>query len=380
MLDSLQLFRPHRVYCTVNDSLKKWAIAAVCSGVLLVGAIGWRIAQSFNKPKPESAVPLISVVTPTLGEVPLALNISGTINARNDVAVGPEGDGGRISAVLVEVGQRVQRGQVLARIDPVMAESQVAAAEAALEQARATAAAAQADFARAEGARSAFSVEEFERRRTQASTAKAQVNLAEAQLRQSRTRWARTAIVAPTAGIVLMRSAERGQMALPGSSVLFRIAQDAQLEMRGQVAEQDMPRLQVGQPVKVYVAGVTTPYVGQVWQLGAVIDEQSRQGSVRIALPKHDANLRPGAFAHAEVQVTSANGAVVPQSAVLADEHGSFVFVVDQKSQVRRRAVDASSTHPDGILLTSGLTRGDRVVATAGAFLREGDTVHVATR
>jgi HlyD family secretion protein len=363
----------------VNDSLKKWAIGAVCAGVLLVGAIGWRIAQSFNKPEPETSVPLISVVTPHLGEVPLLLNISGTIGARNDVAVGPEGDGGRISAVLVEVGQHVQRGQVLARLDPVMAESQVSAAEAALEQARATAAVAQAEFARAEGARSSFSVEELERRRTQASTAKAQVNQSEAQLRQARTRWARTAIVAPIAGIVLMRSAERGQMALPGSSVLFRIAQDAQLEMRGQVAEQDMPRLQVGQPVKVYVAGVDQPYAGKVWQLGAIIDEQSRQGSVRIALPQRDANLRPGAFARAEVQITAATGAVVPQTAVLADERGSYVLIVDQKSQVQRRNVSAANTHPDGVLLTAGLNQGDRVIATASAFLREGDAVRIAT-
>jgi HlyD family secretion protein len=361
----------------VNDSLKKWAIGAVCAGTLLLGAVGWRIAQSFNKPPPQIAVPLISVVTPQLGAVPLLLNISGTISARNDVAVGPEGDGGRIAAVLVEVGQRVQRGQVLARLDPVLAESQAAAAEASLEQARASAAVAEAEFARAEGARSAFSIEELERRRTQASTAKAQVNLADAQLRQARTRWARTAIVAPTAGIVLMRNAERGQMALPGSSILFRIAQDAELEMRGQVAEQDLPRLQVGQPATVHITGVDKPYIGRVWQLGAVIDEQSRQGSVRIALPERDINLRPGAFARAEVQVTAANGAVVPQSAVLADEAGSYVLIVDEKSQVRRRDVGSTSTHPNGVLLTAGLQAGDRVVAAASAFLREGETVRV---
>jgi HlyD family secretion protein len=374
-----QLFPQFGVQRIVNDSLKKWAIGGVCAGALLVGATGWRIAQSFNKPPPEASIPLISVVTPHLGDVPVLLNISGMIGARNDVAVGPEGDSGRIAAVLVEVGQHVQRGQVLARLDPVMAESQVAAAEASLEQARATAAVAQAEFVRSEGARSAFSVEELERRRTQSSTAKAQVNLAEAQLRQARTRLGRTTIVAPTEGIVLMRNAERGQMAQSGSSVLFRIAQDAQLEMRGQVAEQDMPRLQVGQSAQVHVTGVSHAYVGKVWQLGAVIDEQSRQGSVRIALPQRDANLRPGAFAHAEVQVTAASGAVVPQSAVLADERGSYVLIVDPQSRVRRRNVNASGTHPDGVLLTAGLTQGDRVIAVAAAFLREGDAVHVAT-
>jgi HlyD family secretion protein len=357
-------------------------LAGIGVAVVLAVALGWRAAhvhgEAAGKDKDLAVPPLVTVVVPTLGSVDTTVSLTGQIGAQNDMPIGVEGDGGRIAAVLVEPGDHVRRGQVLARLNPLTAQSQVAGAEAALDELRAAAAAAQAEYARAQGARDSFSVEEFERRRTGALTAQAKVKLAEAQLDEAHTRWQRTAVVAPSDGIVLTRAAEVGQIATPGAAPLFRLAQGGAIEMRGQVAEQDMPRLKVGQSVQVRLDGVAQPFTGKVWQIGAIIDAVTRQGSVRIALPAHDQNLRPGAFARAEIQAGTTVGVLVPQTAVLSDEQGSYALIVDADQRVQRRAITVSGAHAEGLLVSSGLTGNERVVAIAGAFLRTGEQVQVS--
>ena len=354
------------------------------SAAVIVGLAfaGWRMTRSPTvaaaMDKDGTVPPLVSVVVPSLGNVATTVSVTGQISATNDMPIGVEGDGGRISAVLVEPGDKVKRGQVLARLNPLTAESQVEGAQASLEELKAAAAAAQADYARAEKARDSFSVEEFERRRTAALTAVAKAKAAEAQLSEARTRWQRTTVVAPSDGIVLLRAAEVGQIAMQGSPPLFRLARDGAIEMRGQVAEQDMPRLKVGQSALVKLDGVPQPFIGKIWQIGAVIDGTTRQGTVRIALPADDQNLRPGAFARADIQAGATVGVILPQTAVLSDEHGTYTLIVGANDRVERRSVNVVGARSEGLLVDSGLTGDERVVAVAGAFLRAGEQVKVA--
>jgi HlyD family secretion protein len=350
--------------------------------VLVLVFAGWRLTRSPTAAaaidKDGTVPPLVTVVVPSMGNVVTTVSVTGQISATNDMPIGVEGDGGRISAVLVEPGDKVRRGQVLARLNPLTAESQVEGAQASLDELRAAAASAQAEYARAEKARDSFSVEEFERRRTAAVTAVAKAKAAEAQLSEARTRWQRTTVVAPSDGIVLTRAAEVGQIATPGSPPLFRLARDGAIEMRGEVAEQDMPRLKVGQTALVRLDGVPQPFVGKIWQVGAVIDGTTRQGTVRIALPADDQNLRPGAFARADIQAGATLGVILPQTAVLSDERGTYTLIVGANDRVERRAVNVVGARSEGMLVDSGLTGNERVVAVAGAFLRTGEQVKVA--
>jgi RND family efflux transporter MFP subunit len=359
---------------------KLLGIGAAVIVVLAFG--GWRMTRSPQAAaamdKDGTVPPLVTVVVPSLGNVVTTVSVTGQISATNDMPIGVEGDGGRISAVLVEPGDKVKRGQVLARLNPLTAESQVEGAQASLEELKAAAAAAQADYARAEKARDSFSVEEFERRRTAALTAVAKAKAAEAQLSEARTRWQRTTVVAPSDGIVLLRAAEVGQIAMPGSPPLFRLARDGAIEMRGEVAEQDMPRLKVGQSALVKLDGVPQPFIGKIWQIGAVIDGTTRQGTVRIALPADDQNLRPGAFARADIQAGATVGVILPQTAVLSDEHGTYTLIVGANDRVERRTVNVVGARSEGLLVDSGLSGDERVVAVAGAFLRAGEQVKVA--
>ena len=348
--------------------------------VILVGIVVLRaVLQKPEKTDPDGERQLVSVIVPMPADLPATVSITGAISARNDMPIGPEGDGGRVAAVLVEAGDAVRKGQLLAQLDPTVAQSQVAAATATRDELQAAAEAAEAEYRRAEKAGGVFSVEELERRRTSAVTARSRVALAAAQLAESQARLARTRILAPSDGVVLTRTAEVGQIASPGATVLFRLARNAEIEMRGLVAEQDMPRLRPGQSAQVHLSGVPQPFTGKVWQVGAVIDPATRQGTVRIALPSNFADLRPGAFARGEVQVDMLHGAVVPQTAVLADGAGSYVLAVDANDAVVRRAVTVGGAHRDGLLISSGLDAGERIVATAGAFLREGEKVAVAS-
>jgi len=281
--------------------------------------------------------------------------------------------------VLVEVGDRVKRGQALVRLDQSVLRPQMNRLEASLEEAKAQANLSAAEYRRAQGveASGALSAEEIARRHAAAVTDEARVKVAAAQLNEAQARLGKTQIVAPADGIVLTRSAEVGQTASPGGEPLFRLARDGEMEMRGQVAERDLAALSVDQSAAVYLTGIDRPFTGKVRLLGAIIDPQTRLGEIRIALAP-DAKIRPGAFARSEVVVGAAQRPILPQTAVLSDAQGTYVLVVNGDSKAERRAVRVDNTIPEGLVISEGLTGTERVIATAGAFLRIGELVRVA--
>lgn len=362
--------RISRKALVIGGGIAAFAIVAII--------IGMRVAS--GKKPAEDLAPLVTVAAPTIGPVASMVSINGTISARNELPLGIDGEGGRIAAVNVEVGDHVKRGQRLAVLDTSVLAPQVARLEAALVQARADAELARADWNRAQGveASGALSKEVIEQRRSKLATTTAQVAVAEAQLKEMRARLARTEMRAPLDGIVLTRNAEVGQIVSAGSEPLFRLSQDGAVELRGKVAEQDLPHLAVGQAATVRIAGLEEPFKGSVRLLGAVIDPASRLGEVRIALDP-DPNLRPGAFARGEVLVSDAARAVVPQTAVLADRKGTYVYIISPDMKVVRRDVRVADTTSNGVVIASGLDGGEHIVVTAGAFLREGETVRTTT-
>jgi HlyD family secretion protein len=351
------------------------AIAAVLA-LRLTQALG---IKDSNAKKHE--LPTVTVTRVVVSTTPTTISIVGTIAARYDMPIGVEGDGGRVAAIYVEAGDRVKRGQILARLNVSVLQPQVANLEAGLEQARAEAELAQAEYHRAEavGASGALSAEETQRRKSTAVTAAAKVKVAAALLAEAQARLARAEVRAPADGVILTRNVEVGQTASAGGEALFRLSEGGAIELRGQVPEQDLPLLKIGQTVDVRLTGSTQNYQGRVRLLGAVIDPTTRLGMVRVAL-EPDQNLRPGAFARAEVTVSNAERAVLPQTAVLTDDRGSYVLIVDDQNKVARRAVRVSGMVQNGVTIAGGLDSKERVIATAGAFLQEGELVRPVSR
>jgi HlyD family secretion protein len=364
---------------------RKWLLGAAGVAVAVaVGAAVWMSKASAPKAivplAARTSTPLVSVVTPGVQPVTAEVTFTGTIQARHELPIGNSGDTQKIVAVYVQVGDHVRRGQLLAKLDDSVLAPQVAQLSAALDQARAQAALSAAEYRRgvAVGPAGGLSAQDIEKLQATATMDAANIKVVAAQLAVMRARLALTRIVAPVDGIVLTRNAEVGQIAASGGPALFDIEDAGQVEMIGQVAEQDMAGLKVGQPASVYLIGNPRPFVGRIWLLGAVIDPQTRLGEVRIALTPNPA-LRPGAFARSTVTLARAERPVLPETAVMADNAGSYVYVVGRDGQVRRRAVRVGSVIPTGVVIADGLTGRERVVTIDGGFLHSGEKVTVAT-
>ncbi len=367
---------------TGRGARTKWIAAAALIAIAIAAAVAWKILGS-GAPGPALAsresIPLVTTVVPANKPITSTVTFTGTIAARYDMPIGIQGDPGRIVSVNVEAGDRVKRGQLMAKLDDTVLVPQVNRLAASLEQARAQSALSEAEYRRAKGVESAgaLSTEEIEKRRAAAVTDAASVKVAAAMLAEAEARLERTRVVAPENGVVLTRKAEVGQTASPGGDPLFRLASGGEIEMRGQVAEQDLAGLKVNQTAQVYLTGVVKPFDGRVRLLGAVIDTQSRLGDIRIAL-KPDPALRPGAFARGSVITGNIARPILPQTAVLSDDKGTYVFVVNGKNQIERRGVTVSGTTSDGVIIAGGLSGTEHIVATAAGFLREGESVTVA--
>jgi HlyD family secretion protein len=362
------------------STFRKWLLPA---GVVLIALLLASASFMLLGRKPhvtplmkQEELPLVTVMTPPVKEVTASVSFTGAIAARYDMAIANEGDTARVVGVYVEAGDRVQKGQLLAKLDDSVMVPQVNRLAASLEQARAQSELSAAEYKRALGvqAAGALSAEDIEKRRATAVTDAASVKVAAAQLAEAEARLARTRIVAPIAGTVLTRSAEVGQIANPGGQALFRVASGGEVEMRGQIAEQDLAQMKVGQAATVYLTGLSRPFEGKVRLLGAIIDPQTRLGDIRIML-QPDPALRPGAFARAEVTIAKAQRPVLPKTAVFADGDGSYVFLVDAKGHATRRSVRVADTSEAGVAIASGLSGNEQVVKSAGGFLREGEAV-----
>jgi HlyD family secretion protein len=364
---------------------RKWILGA--AGVVVVVAVAAAVWMTrASQPKAvvplatRTSIPLVSVVTPGVQPVSTEVTFTGTIEARHQLPIGNSGDTGRIVAVYVQVGDHVKRGQALAQLDDSVLAPQVAQLSAALDQARAQASLSAAEYRRgvAAGPAGGLSAQDIEKLQATSVMDAANIKVVAAQLAVMRAKLALTRIVAPVDGIVLMRNAEVGQIAGSGGTPLFNLEDSGQVEMIGQVAEQDMADLKVGQAASVYLIGNPQPFVGHIWLLGAVIDPQSRLGEVRIALTP-DPALRPGAFARSGVTLDKAERPVLPETAVMADNAGSYVYLVDNDDTVQRHKVQVGSVMPAGVVIAQGLTGREHVVAMDGGFLHSGEKVSVAS-
>lgn len=324
----------------------------------------------------DSQLPVVSVIAPGAGAVTGRVEATGTLAARREMPVGSVGEGGRVISVPVEPGDWVRQGQVLAVIDRSVQSQQIAADAAQLEVAIADAKLAQANLDRGLKLvdRGFISKADIDRLLATRDGAVARVNVARAQLGEQRARTARLDIIAPAAGLLLTRNVEPGQVVAGGATVLFSIARGGEMEMLAKVSETDLALLTTGIAAEVIPAGTQKAFAGQIWQISPVIDQQTRQGTVRIALA-YAPELRPGGFASAFLSSQAVSAPVLPESAILSDQKGAFVYVLGKDDKVVRRAVRTGLVTDKGIVIEQGLTGKEKVVVRAGAFLAAGDKV-----
>ncbi|MBL8649626.1 MAG: efflux RND transporter periplasmic adaptor subunit [Sphingopyxis sp.] len=324
-----------------------------------------------------AAVPNVTVMVPGRVSVEAAISANGTIAARREMPVGVAGEGGQVVRVLVEPGQWVGAGQTLAIIDRSVQTQQAAGLSASIRVAQADANLAQAELERAEAlvGRGFISKADMDRKRATRDAANARVRVAQAAYAETNARNSRLNIVAPAAGLVLTRQVEPGQIVSSGSGVLFRMARGGEMEMMAQMAEADLQRVRVGTRATVTPVGTALQIAGEVWQVSPIINAETRQGMVRIAVP-YSAAMRPGGFADARLVSGSAEAPLLPESAVQSGAEGSYVLVVGNDNKVERKPVKVGSVSDAGVAIASGLTGNERIVVLAGSFLNIGDKVN----
>jgi RND family efflux transporter MFP subunit len=356
---------------------RRMVIAAVIGVAVILLVVFLMLGRGSHKPAsgPTGAgqIPTVTVVVPGRSEVGRVVTASGPLAAKRDEPVGIAGAGGRVIKVFVDAGSWVRAGQVLAVIDRSVQAEQAAQQAAQIEAAKAQAALAQAEYDRAIAlqARGFISKSDIDTKKATRDAAFAQVRVAQAQLGATRAQIGQLNVLAPNAGLILARNVEPGQVVGSGSGALFRLAEDGQMEMRAQLSQQDLAYVHVGMPAQVTPVGSATSVTGSVWQAPPVIDPQSRLGEVRIAVPYSPA-MRPGGFAQARISSGTTTAPLLPQSAVLSDDKGNYVYVINARNEVERRPIQIGTVDERGVTIASGLSGNERVVLSAGPFLSPG--------
>jgi RND family efflux transporter MFP subunit len=359
-------------------------------------------ARAQDATAPSQLAPAVTVSRATEREVVESAVVTGTLVPREEVLVAPEVEGLRITDVLVEEGDAVERGQVLARLSRDLLEAQLAQIDASIARAKAGISQAENTIVQTEAAqveatqalerartlmRSGNTTEAVLEQRVSAARAaggrlaaardalaiaQAELRAAEAQRQEVQVRLDHTEIKAPRAGIVARKNARIGATASAAGDPLFRIIADGEIELEGEVTETQLVRIREGAPAQVTIDPGRV-VEGRVRNVSPEVNRTTRLGRVRIALPR-DPALRVGAFARGTIELARRTGVAVPVSAVIYDTKGATVqVVVDNKVQARRVRTGLSA---DSVIqIEDGVRAGELVVTRAGSFLRDGDTV-----
>jgi RND family efflux transporter MFP subunit len=366
-----------------SQARRRRIIVVVAIAAVLLALAAWLMSRGGEEDTTLEASarnappPTVTVVQPGRTTVTGLINATGTLAATHEVAVGVVGEGGRVVSVPVQVGDWVRKGQVLAVIDRSVQSEQAAGAAAQIEVAKADAALAQSNLDRGLKLvdRGFISKAQIDQLTATRDAAVARVKVAQASYRELLARNARLNIVAPEGGLILTRDVEVGQvLSAGGQNPPFTMAQDGRMELLAKVGEADLGMIGVGATAQVTPVGTDKTFTGRIWKKEPTIDAADRQGIVRIALP-YDPAIHPGGFASAIVQGGTVVAPRLPESAIMSDTEGSYVYVVGKDNKIARRAVKTGIVTDEGTAIASGLSGSERVVLRAGGFLNPGDKV-----
>ncbi|MDM4767617.1 efflux RND transporter periplasmic adaptor subunit [Pelomonas sp. SE-A7] len=331
-------------------------------------------ASSSAKARPALTV---SLVAPERGDWSQTLAANGSVAAWQEAQIGAELAGLRLAEVLVNVGDAVKRGQLLARLNSDTLNADLAQSRAALAEARAAASLATADADRArqlkDSGSGALSAQQHEQFQGAALSAQARVEAAQARVQADELRLAQTRIVAPDDGLISARTAALGAVAQPGQE-LFRLIRKGRLEWRAEVPAAELIRLQPGLTVQLQApGGVIT---GKLRMLAPAVDPQTRMGIAYVDLPA-DKGLRAGSFARGEFQLGRSGALSLPTAAVQLRDGFAYVYRVGSDMKAQQTKVQLGRRNGERVEIAGGLLADAKVVASGVGFLSDGDLLKV---
>lgn len=346
---------------------------SVTCAVLLVATRS--AAQSTPPPAAPPALTVKRVVA-TAQQWPQTLNAVGSIAAWQEVVIGAEIGGQRLSRLLVDVGDRVKKGQLLAQLSPGTLEADLNASRAALQEAEVSAAEARraANRARALQGTEVLSEQAIDQALAAGDAAQARLAAARARLQADTLRLAYTQVRAPDDGVISARPAVEGALVQEGAEIM-RLQRQGRLEWRAELPGPELARVAPGQTVRI-AAGGAQPVEGRVRKISPQVDPQSRTGIVYVDL-KPAAHVRAGLFARGELLLDQHTVLTLPETAVLLRDGFSYVFLIEG-DKVRQQKVTLGARRGDRVAIREGLAADAAVVESGVGFLADGVTVRVA--
>jgi RND family efflux transporter MFP subunit len=354
-----------------NSGTRAWV------GVLLSLACAAQAADNSKPLAPAKPSLTVTVTSPQTASLAQKISANGNLAAWQEAVIGAEANGLKITEVRVNVGDRVQRGDVLASLQSDTLRAELAQAEAALAEAMASAqeAKAQSERARSLQQQGFFSNAQLSQTLAADASAQARVQSARAMVQLQTVRLSQTQVRAPDAGVISARQATVGSVVGAGTE-LFRLIRQGRIEWRAEVTAAEIGRIQVGAPVQVKAASGQL-LQGKVRMVAPSVDAQTRNAIVYVDLPAATGSARAGMYAQGEIALGQSQALTVPQSAVVVRDGFSYVYTVGADQKVSQLKVQTGRQSGDRVEVTSGLKADARVVASGGAFLNHGDTVRV---
>ena len=388
-----------------------WSALALC--LVLVAVAGVFLHRAGAKPASQAAPKAAAVVDVTRGTLASSLTVAGQFQPYQEVDLHAKVSG-YIQRISVDIGDRVRQGQVLAVLEVPELRDQVQGAQAEVRHSQSEIGRAQSELARAQSDYSAvhaayqrlaeaskqkpglIAAQELDDARAKDQAAEAQIGVAKAsldsmqqQLGVSRADQSRlqtlsnyTSIIAPFTGVVTMRYADTGSLIQAGTSSntqsmpVVRVAQSDVLRLRIPVPEADVPYIRTGEPVQVRVSATGHSFSGTIVRFTRALDPGTRTMLAEVDVQNKDLSLNPGMYAETVLQLSQKNDTLIlPAQAVMHNGDQNSVLTLDASNHVQRRNVSLGIQTADRTEILSGLSAGERVIASGQANYQPGDPV-----
>jgi len=332
-------------------------------------------ATATAAPRPALAVTLTS---PVVADWPRVIEAGGGLFAWQEAVIAAETGGLRVVELAVDVGDRVVRGQELARLAQETVTAELAQQEAKVAQVRASLAEARANADRARNVkdRGAMSEQQSTQYLIAEEAAKANLAAAEAALTMQRIRQGQTRILAVDDGVVSARTATLGMVVQTGTE-LFRLVRQGRTEWRAEVTAEQLAQVRPGQSAELHLPGGET-VTGSVRAAAPTLDANTRYALAYVDVPG-DSPARPGMFARGLIRLGESQALSLPESAVVLRDGNSYVYALGPEDRVAQIKVETGRRAHGRVEILTGLDRNARVVERGGAFLNDGDLVRVET-